>query len=67
MNDARNTLPPIARATLHRDGSLTVWSVYRQQWVRTSRPSDELLASMTTSERERILRHLERHAQEARS
>ncbi len=62
-----NALPQIARATIHRDGSITVWSVYRQRWVRTSHPSDELLASMPTSERERILRHLARHAQEVRS
>jgi hypothetical protein len=41
----------------HRDGSVTVWSVYSQQWLRTSHPSHEVLASLDTSERARVIRH----------
>ena len=42
--------------TYHRDGTVTVWDVYRQQWVRTSRPSDQVLAACS-SDRARIKRH----------
>jgi hypothetical protein len=42
--------------TFHRDGSVTVWDVYRQDWVRTSRPSDQLLASRI-GDREKIKTH----------
>lgn len=42
--------------TFHRDGTVTVWDVHQQQWVRTSRPSDQILASCS-SDRERIKRH----------
>lgn len=44
--------------TYHRDGSVTVWSVYQQQWIRTSDPSDETLASLRPVERERVERHV---------
>ena len=47
--------------TCHRDGSVTYWSVYQQVWVERARqvPADEL-AAMSSSERERVLRHLAR-------
>ena len=41
----------------HRDGSVTVWDVYQQQWVRTTRPEDRVLASLSTDERERVMAH----------
>ncbi len=41
----------------HRDGSVTVWDVYTQGWVRTSAPSDAMLASLGSKERERVIRH----------
>ena len=45
------------RTTYHRDGTVTVWSVYSQGWSRTDRPSDSVLASLDTSERARVIRH----------
>ena len=42
----------------HRDGSVTIWNVYRQQWVRTSASAvtAETLATLTDAERNRIRR-----------
>ena len=42
----------------HKDGSVTLWDVYQQQWRRTSYPSDEVLASFNEAERKRIMRHV---------
>lgn len=45
--------------TLHRDGTVTYWSVYRQQWVRkTATVSDAEFAAMPAANREAILKHL---------
>ena len=46
----------------HRDGTVTYWSVYEQQWRRAEASviSAETLATMTASERDRIARHAER-------
>lgn len=46
------------RTTYHRDGSVTIWNVYTQSWLRTSRPSDRLLSSLMFEERERVTRHI---------
>lgn len=51
----KKTKSPYA-TTFHRDGTVTVWDVYTQSWVRTSRPSDRILASLS-SERDRVIRH----------
>ena len=42
----------------HRDGSVTLWSVHRQQWVRTSASAvtAETLATLSDAERTRIRR-----------
>ena len=53
--ETKKTRSPYA-TTYHRDGSVTVWDVYTQGWVRTGRPSDRILASCS-SDRERIKRH----------
>jgi len=45
------------RTIYHRDHSVTVWDVYQQGWVRTARPSDMVLASLSARERERMVRH----------
>lgn len=47
------------KSTYHRDGTVTYWSVYHQQWIRRadSVPNNEL-AAMSTEEREKVLRHL---------
>jgi hypothetical protein len=53
------------RATLHRDGTVTYWSVYQQVWVRSDRLSDRELAARGPEERERIERHLLRDRADA--
>ena len=50
------------RPILHRDGSVTYWSVTAQTWhCRTRYVPDADYAAMPPVERQRILRHLERH------
>ena len=44
-------------STFHRDGSVTVWDVHNQGWIRTSNPSDRLLATLSSEEREKIEAH----------
>ena len=52
-----NSLKPAC----HRDGTVTYWSVYRQSWERRAPllPTRELVA-MAKSDRNRVLRHLEK-------
>ena len=38
----------------HAGGSITVWDIYQQRWVKTSKPSDRLLATLAPVERECI-------------
>lgn len=54
----RTDRPKTGRTALHRDGTITTWNVYRQQWQRGARVSDRVLASMDDHERRRVLRHL---------
>lgn len=49
--------------TFHRDGTVTVWNVYTQQWQRlaataivTQRGANTLMPTLTNSERARIER-----------
>ena len=49
------------KITLHRDGSITFWSVYNICWTRTLRVSDRELAAMPESDRKRVLRQMARH------
>jgi len=53
----RRTADPF-RTTYHRDGTVTLWSVYRQQWERqhVDDLSDETLATLRPAERDRIAR-----------
>ena len=44
----------------HRDHTVTVWNPHTQQWHRTAKPSDELLASLDWKTRVRVRRHTER-------
>ncbi len=48
------------RPKCHRDGTVTYWSVYRQQWVRAASLSQEELASMECTD-PRSCRRVERH------
>ena len=55
--------PP--KVTLHKDGSVTYWSVYRQQWMNRSRYiPDEELAAMPFEQRDKVMKHLEKAAKE---
>lgn len=57
--DAMNTLKP----KLHKDGTVTYWSVYAQIWERrVAHVPDRELAAMETRDRERVQRHLQKHA-----
>jgi len=44
------------KTTYHRDGSVTLWNVFEQRWVRVraSRTPDEILATLSPEERKRI-------------
>lgn len=53
--------PKTGRTALHRDGTVTTYNIFREQWQRGRRVSDRVLASMGEEERRRVLRHLERH------
>lgn len=50
------------RTTYHRDGSVTVWDVYRQTWrrLRADEVADALLATLSARERARIARTAKR-------
>ena len=50
------------RSKLHRDGTVTVWDTYAQQWLRTRSPSERVLASLTEHERARVQRHVAKWA-----
>ena len=49
------------RTTFHRDGTMTIWDVYTQSWVRTPDPSDKLLAFMSQLTRERAIARRDRY------
>lgn len=47
------------KITYHRDGTVTYWSVYQQQWIRkASEVSDDELAAMSAQERDKVIHHL---------
>lgn len=50
------------RTRYHRDNTVTVWDVYAQQWTRTRRPSEGVLASLSDGERARVIRHCQMDA-----
>jgi hypothetical protein len=45
------------KTTYHRDGTVTLWDVYTQQWVRGNNWDDETLATLSSKERARIIKH----------
>jgi hypothetical protein len=56
------------RPTLHRDGTVTYWSVYREVWIyHDDAVPDRELAAMNEAERTRVRQHLMRHRQEDRA
>jgi len=51
------------KVTLHRDGSVTFWSVIFQTWRKAkANISDAEFAAMSANDRKRVVRHLERKA-----
>lgn len=54
-------MAPKTTPTLHRDGTVTFWSVYSQTWRRrVGQVENRELAAMSPEERARVLRHLAR-------
>ena len=55
--------PPVSTPDikLHKDGRVTFWSVYDQQWVKTADLSDQDLASMRAAERKKVQAHVAKH------
>ena len=51
------------KITLHKDRTITYWSVFEQRWARVpvERIPDRELAAMTPDARARVLAALERH------
>ena len=48
------------KTTYHRDGTVTMWDVYSQSWLRRIEPGQiaaEVLASLMPEERARVMRH----------
>ena len=43
----------------HRDGTVTLWDMFRQAWVRTANPSDHLLDGLPRPEVDRIQRYIQ--------
>jgi hypothetical protein len=43
--------------TYHRDGTVTIWDCYDQQWLRTGAPPEALLATLSSAERDRVQLH----------
>jgi hypothetical protein len=50
--------------TFHRDGTVSIWSVYRQAWARMQPEwiSDGTLSTLSEKDRERIARLIARRA-----
>jgi len=42
--------------TYHRDGTVTIWEVCSQEWIRTANPTDEQLNGLPDAEIDRIRR-----------
>lgn len=55
--EAKTKKSSTTKITYHRDSTVTLWNVYRQAWVRTGRPSDDVLASLPEKSRARVIRH----------
>ena len=47
-------------ATCHRDGTVTFWDVYRQEWRRSGQLTDRTLATLDEKERKRVSQHTSR-------
>lgn len=52
------TRPKSGKTTYHRDGTVTLWDCIQQSWVCGSRPSAELFATFSESQRTQVMAHL---------
>lgn len=52
------TWKPNGKSTLHRDGSISLFDIYSQQWQRLFEVSDKVLATLSEVERSKIQNHL---------
>jgi len=61
MKTTEPTIKNGGKNTYHRDGTVSHWDVYNQQWKRlpAEQISDSVLASMNDNERQRIARNAE--------
>lgn len=50
------TIKPSYGTTLHKDGTVSYWNVFTQQWERTHAGNipDDVIASLPTADRPRI-------------
>ena len=47
------------KTKFHKDGTITFWSVFNQQWVKNAQDiSDRELSAMSEKEREKVQKHL---------
>ena len=56
--------PDAGDTTYHRDGTITVWDIFRTEWIR-ARPRDleaRIWASQSVDDRAKWRRHADRHA-----
>ena len=59
MRNLKTHLPTV----VHKDGTISYWSVYRATWIRRAREVPDCeLAAMMPEERKRVIRHLEKGA-----
>lgn len=56
--------PRSGETICHRDGTVTHFDIFRQCWVRERHLSDQVFSSMGEQERERVIRHVEKHSKE---
>lgn len=53
--------PKSGKTTYHRDGTVTWWDLYVEQWIRVDHFTDQQWATMSEPEFSRIERHLARN------
>ena len=59
MNAKKTNAKTTRKTTLHRNGTVTYWSVWEQRWLkRVGAIFDNDLATMSPADRERVQRHL---------
>ena len=52
---------PNYKSTLHKDGSVSFFDIYLQQWRRSTEVGNIVLATLGDTERTKIRNHLKNH------